>query len=272
MIENVLQIMPLWLAGIFLVLLCLLGYEAGRFIHMRFSGDPAIERPRSDAENYIIGAIFGLFAFIVGFTFSIASDRFDSRRGWVAEEATAITTMFLRAEFLDEPFRTDLRKTLREYAHTRVAPDGNWNEQMERQVELSHRLRERLWAVARDGAYPYRDSDLGGYIIEGMNDLLSVGTRRELAGTAHIPNRIFNALLLYMVVASAVLGYLSGPQANRARIAAGLLFSMMALSIVLILDLDRPRGGEIKVPQTALENLVAALDKQKLEPVAAPRP
>ena len=65
MIENVLQIMPLWLAGIFLVLLCLLGYEAGRFIHKRFSGDPAIERPRSDAENYIIGAIFGLVNAVV---------------------------------------------------------------------------------------------------------------------------------------------------------------------------------------------------------------
>jgi hypothetical protein len=48
-----------------------------------------------------------------------------------------------------------------------------------------------------------------------------------------------------------------------------LLFALFAMAIILILDLDRPRAGSIEVPQTALVNLVAALDKV---PLHAPPP
>jgi hypothetical protein len=269
MIDNLLPSLPLWLGAFILILLCILSSEAGRFAHgaMTRRGD-VTDLPKSEAEGYIIGAIFGLFAFIIGFTFSIAVDRFDERRGWVAEEATAITTLFLRADLLDEPFRSELRSTLRDYAHTRIAPDGLWNETMQRQLEQSRHLRQKLWEEARSGAYPYRDTDLGSYIVEGANDLLTIGTRRELAGTEHIPDRILNSLLLYLIAASATLGYLSTGEAKRVRVASTLLFTLMALAIVLILDLDRPRAGSIKVPQAALVTLVTTLDQVQLH--AAP--
>ena len=62
----------------------------------------------------------------------MALDRYDDRRSWVAEEATAISTAYLRADLFDEPFRTNLRNSLRGYAHARIVPDDAPPEEMAR--------------------------------------------------------------------------------------------------------------------------------------------
>ena len=46
--------------------------------------------------------MLGLLALLLGFTFSMAVDRFDARRAVVLEEANAIGTAYLRTQVLDE--------------------------------------------------------------------------------------------------------------------------------------------------------------------------
>ena len=266
MLEPILKLFPLWLIGLILIAACLFASEAGRFVHRRnVRRNPKAQRKeKSDSEGYIIGAIFGLLAFVIGLTFSIAVDRFDDRRAWVAQEATAINTAFLRASLFDEPYCSRLQLTLREYARTRIAPNGRWDDKMDRQVKRSHELRQTLWDETHAAVYPVRTTELGSSLLEAIGDTLTVGTRRELSGQAHIPNRIFNALLLYLLVASAVLGYLMGDETGRMRTATALLFALFAAAIILILDLDSPRAGSIQVSQQSLEALLANLDRVDL--------
>src|ERR1043165_7252770 len=110
MIQDFLPTLPLWLIGLLLILVCLLAFAAGRLIRQRsvhrLGFDDLI---KSESEGYIIGAIFSLFAFMIGMTYSIALDRFDERRVLVVEEATALHSLFLRTELLDEPIQTQLR-------------------------------------------------------------------------------------------------------------------------------------------------------------------
>jgi hypothetical protein len=272
MLDKLLLTVPLWLAGLIIVIICLLAAEAARLVFKRiasrlgYGGEPV----KSDGEGYIIGAIFALFAFMVGLTFSIAIQRFDERRGWVAVEANAIDATFRGSQLFDEPYRSQLQATLRDYAHTRIAPDGLWNIRMEQQLERSRQLRQQLWNETRQTVYPVRETDLASSFVESVNSTFDAGLRREWAGTAHIPDRIVNALLLYLIVTSAVLGYLSGKQRSGLRLPSYFLFALFASAIVLILDLDRPRGGTIKVSQKPLEELVATLDRVKL-PRAAER-
>lgn len=271
MFDAILESVPLWLIGLLLVVACIGAARLGRYLRRRGEqGSAAEEQEKSDAESYIIGAIFGLLAFIIGLTFSIAVDRFDTRRGWVAEEATAINTAFLRAGLFDEPHRSQLQLTIRDYARTRIAPNGVWDEHMEAQVKRSHQLKRQLWDQTQAAVYPVRETELASYFVDAMNETLNVGTRRELAGVAHIPTRILASLLLYLLVASTVLGYLLGDSAGRYRHATTLLFALFAISIIVILDLDSPRSGSIEVSQQGLEDLVANLDRLKLP--AAPPP
>ncbi|MFL6862271.1 MAG: hypothetical protein ACJ8DZ_04660, partial [Allosphingosinicella sp.] len=211
------------------------------------------------AEGYIIGSIFGLLALMVGFTFSIAQDRFDNRRAWSAQEATAIATTYMRADLFDEPERTRLRSTIRAYTQLRVSEKGNWDEAGESQLAASDRLRPRLWSETRVAVYPYRTTELGSYFVEAVNEMLETGTRRAVASRAYVPARIINVLILYLLVASATLGFLMGDRRGL-RLASTLLLALFVLAISLILDLDRPRAGAIRVPQRALLELVAGMN------------
>ncbi len=263
-LDPVLQTIPLWVFGVLIFVVCVIAREGGVWVRRRAgAGDDA---EKSDAEGYIITAIFALLAFMVGLTFSIAIDRYDDRRALVAEEANAISTAYLRASLFDEPFRSTLQSTLRQYAHTRIAPDGLWDERMETQLERSQALRGRFWSEARAAIMPVRETELASYFVDAVNEVLNVGARRNLLGRAHIPTRILDILLLYLIVSSAVLGYLLGGRPGRKRQASTLLVALFTIAIVLILDIDRPRSGSVNVPQRALEELVATLDGDRIQP------
>jgi hypothetical protein len=57
------------------------------------------EPERKDLE-IILGAVLTLFALVVGFSFSMATGRYDLRKNLEAGEAVAIGTEYLRAGFL----------------------------------------------------------------------------------------------------------------------------------------------------------------------------
>jgi hypothetical protein len=269
MINHILGVIPLWLFGLLLAALCTLVCELGRLVRRRLgSRSPATAEP--GGQGYVVGAIFGLLAFLISFTFSIAVDRFDARRDWMAQETNAIQTTFLRAYFFDEPVRSQLQSTIRQYAHSRIAPEDIWDLRIEPQLAYSHRLQDQLWLETRIAVYPVRETDLASYFLATMNEMLDVGTRRELAGMANIPGRILNSLLIYLLVSCFVLGFVATSEAALMRTPSALMFLLFAIAIVMILDLDNPRAGAIKVSQTVLTNLVAALDRVELPPPTRP--
>lgn len=261
-LDPVLQASPLWIAGLCLFVVCVLAREAGALLYRWLKArNPCRADSGAEAESHVIAAIFGLLAFIVALSFSIALDHFDARRALVTDEANAISTSYLRASLFDEPHRTRLQATLREYAHSRIAPDGLWDARMEAQLTQSLALRERLWDETQSAVYPVRETELASYFLDATNEVLNVGTRRQLAGRSHIPTRIVDILFIYLVVAAAVLGYLLGDRPGLKRQATTVLLLLFSVMIVTVLDLDRPQAGAIQVPQGALEELVATLDR-----------
>ena len=263
-IDPLVRTMPLWALALLLVAAAILALEAGAWLGRRQMARALLrshhEPSKSDAEDYIIGSIFGLLAFLIGLTFSMALDRFDERRGWVDEESAAISTAYLRAELLDEPHRSQLRTTLRDYAGLRLTPDGISNAELAHRSEQDREIRDLLWKRTTEAVYPIRETELASYYVEAVNNALNVGTRRELEGRAQVPVQILDILFLYLLISSAVLGSLLGREGNRQRASATLLIVLFTLSIILILDIDRPRSGSIKVSQRGLEALVVKMN------------
>ena len=72
-------------------------------------------------EGYVVSAVLGLLALMLGFTLAMAVDRYETRRALVLEEANAIGTTYLRAQLFGEPHRARLSKLLVEYNDNRLA-------------------------------------------------------------------------------------------------------------------------------------------------------
>ena len=98
------------LSLLFLLLSALLGY---------WLGERATARAFATTAT-IAGAILGMLALIIGFTFSMPLLRYDARRDAVLQEATAIGTTALRARLLPAPSSTESLNLLREYMQIRL--------------------------------------------------------------------------------------------------------------------------------------------------------
>jgi hypothetical protein len=70
-------------------------------------------RQREDIST-VEGAILGLHALLIAFTFSLALSRFEVRQDAVLHEANAIGTTSLRARLLPAPYNTESLKLLRD--------------------------------------------------------------------------------------------------------------------------------------------------------------
>ena len=88
--------------------------EAGRLLGVR-----AIGRGGDDVST-LEGAILGLLALMISFTFAMALSRYEARRDAVLIEANAIGTTALRARLLPAPYNVDINKLLQEYVRIRL--------------------------------------------------------------------------------------------------------------------------------------------------------
>src|SRR5262245_65623081 len=68
-----------------------------------------------DNVSTLEGAILGLLALMISFTFAMALSRFEARRDAVLSEANAIGTTALRARLLPVPHNSEVLKLLHEY-------------------------------------------------------------------------------------------------------------------------------------------------------------
>ena len=114
----------------------------------RTGGDGTRETASESGEQALtLSSVMGLLALLVAFTFSIAIERFDTRRVNVLNEANAIGTTYLRAQLLDQPHRTRISALLVDYTETRVA------------LATARHLAERRALLARNDALIVRSVD-----------------------------------------------------------------------------------------------------------------
>jgi hypothetical protein len=219
-----------------------------------------------DSAKQHIGAVqallFGLVALILAFTLSLALQRFDSRSEAVVDEANAIGTTYLRALLLPSSVRADVRKALREYVDLRVE-DGarTLADQAARAAGQADaaRAHNRLWAYAEQAAAEDPNPVTTGLFIQSLNDLIDAYGKRDAELARSVPETIVLILLGAFLVATAILGYASGVTGHRPSLVAYILVAMIVVVVFIIIDLDRPRRGLIRVSQASLTDLQAAM-------------
>ena len=107
------------------------------------------------------------------------------------------------------------------------------------------------------------------YMLPAINAVLDTGVEREALNESRIPGAILFSLIAYNLLTAAMLGYALTGRRTRQRAPATVLFVLLALAITLILDLDRPQRGTIRVDQTPMQNQVNGFAPL---PGAAPQP
>jgi len=249
---------PLWLVFSFSVSLVLLSIVVGFAIGLRqrARGTDIAEAP----VGSIIGALLGLLAFLLTFTFGMASSRFDARRQLLLSEVNAIATTALRAETLPEPERSACLSLFRKYVDIRVEVAGN-PFRIKRALAESDSLQDDLWAnaVSISGKM---NSPIGALFVSSLNEVIDLHTSRKTVVLLYrIPLTIWLGLGMVTVFSMGAVGFQFGLFAKH-HWGLGLVLAMTFSTVVLLITvLDRPYDDLLKVNHGAMLELQQKLHR-----------
>lgn len=255
---------PIWAifaATIIVVIVAIeVGYQFGRAMHRRS------EDEKESPVSAIAGAILGLAAFMLAFTFGIVSERYDARKGLVRDDAIAIRTAWKRSDFLPETDRAEAAALLRQYVDMRVKFADVLNlepESVKSFLSETQRLQDRLWNMAVANARKDMNSDVAALYIDSLNAVNGIHASRVVVGIqARVPSEIWLVLYCITILGMTSVGYQTGIAGSKRSMARPILALSFALVIALIASLDRPDSGVLKVTQQPLidlhESMVAA--------------
>ncbi|HEY2356372.1 MAG TPA: hypothetical protein VGH86_02900 [Phenylobacterium sp.] len=211
-------------------------------------------------EGYTVSAVLGLMALLLGFTFSLAVDRFDTRRERVLESANAVGTAYLQTQLLGEPHRSRISNILVRYVDNAIVLGKAKPRDTPPLVARDDQLLTELWQATAPAFDSIRGIDFSSTYVSSINSMIDMDGARRAARSSHVPSEVFLVLAVYFVVTAVVLGYvLTG---FRGRVAAGFLLVLMVMSLLLILDIDRPTLGGVREPQTPMEDLQKSMAAQ----------
>ena len=120
-VDHVVHVTPFWLAVIVFAGMALAAWTGHTWRKRRDRTASKKDKDEENKENLVVSSVMGLLALLIGFTFSLAIDRFDTRRERVLMEANAIGTTYLRAQMLDEPHRSRISAMLVRYTDMSLA-------------------------------------------------------------------------------------------------------------------------------------------------------
>lgn len=252
MIFDLFMNIPLWGIFIFTLLIVLVAFEGGVILGKK-------HRLSSEGEDRapigsIVAAALGLLAFLLAFTFGIAASKFDERRGLVVDEANAIGTTYLRAGYLVEPHQTQIKHLLKEYVSVRL--NALKPEKLAQGLKKAEELQDQLWQQAVDVAEKNPNSVMVGLFIHSLNEVIDLHAKRVNIGIhIRIPIIIWGTLYFVTMLAIGSLGYQIGLTHTRYIGITLLLILTFSTVITLIVDLDRPQEGLVKVSQQSLIDL-----------------
>lgn len=245
----------LHLAGLSILLILLasleIGVQFGKLVSRRHSPTDG----EKSSTNFATAGMMGLLAFLLGVSLSMASDRYQQRRDSVLAEANAIGTAWLRATVGTTAAEAEaLHRLLRVYTEVRIetvigSPDPVKND--ERLLERSNALQSEMWTIAR-GVAERSPTPISGLLLSSLNEMIDLSLTNRRNFNTHVPPYILRLLLTVSIFAVGAVGYGFGLVGSRQPILSVLLLGVWTLAIVLIVDIDRPQSGEVRIDPAPL--------------------
>jgi hypothetical protein len=234
----------LWLASL-----------VGSWLHKH---NPSAEGELHEDLGILLGATLTLLALIIGFSVSMASNRYDQRKNLEEAEANAIGTEILRADLLSPADAASVRSLLGAYLDQRILFYINQDETRQAQIDQStSQLQTGLWDAVR-GTATAQPTPVTALVLAGMNDVINSQGYTQAAFWNRIPGPVWWLMAAIALCSNVLFGFRSR-DGKAARKLSLVLPLVVSIAFLLIADIDAPRHGLIHVSAQNLENLAKSL-------------
>ena len=212
-------------------------------------------------RDVIVAATLTLLGLIIGFSFSMAIERYSQRKNYEEAEANAIGTEWVRADLLPAADAASVHKLLKEYLNQRILHYETRGETDLQQIDRrTAELQSQLWTalLAPATAQP---NPVSALILSGMNDVLNSQGYTQAAWWNRIPSGAWILMLAIALCCNMLVGY-SAHTAQGGPVRFLVLPIILSVAFFLIADIDSPRQGVIRVIPQNLVGLAQSLPTQ----------
>jgi len=228
------------------------------------------QRSRVAGENAqaglgaIDGAIFGLMGLLIAFTFTGAANRFQERRELITQHVNTIGTAWLRLDLLSDEARDQARDGLRRYVDSMMQTTRNVADQQTALADLAklNAIQKEVWDHLIDATKRDRTLPLAQTVLPPVNEMFDLSNSRLLASRQHPPLAVFAMLGSLVLLSGLLAGFGMAKSDRQSPLHVVGFAAVMALSIYLILDMEYPRLGLVRVDtfDQALRELRATMN------------
>ena len=206
----------------------------------------------STVESPVFGAIFGLLALLITFTFSGAAGRFEERRQLIVKEARSIATASALLDLLPGPQQAGVRSALKRYVDDRASfyeDVSKSRASLELRVERSTVLSRQLWqtAVAEVRRLDVSYQQVALPFLGALTQMFDACESERLATRFHPPDLIWLSLAILALVGAFLSGYSMALAGKRDFLLVALFACLMAWVLYVTLNLEFARLGSIRM-------------------------
>ena len=254
--------LPQWIVGLFLFV-CLyaaleLGYRIG------YSRRELWKDADTGGGRIVLNSTFALLSLMLAFTYGAGLSRFDSSKKALLQEANAIGTVYLRADMIAEPESTELKQALRDYARTRlVRKELRSAEQLETMLRETTQAQTRMWnIVATVQEKSQSDSVITSRLIDSVDHLINIHTKRVAAFFDKLPTAVLVMLLFVASASISIAGFNAGISGKMSRWRMTTFIFILMGVMLIIHDFDQPAGGFIHLNQDVISNVLEEIESE----------
>ncbi|WP_339669899.1 hypothetical protein [Dasania marina] len=239
-----------------------LSFRTGKFIQHKTNDE------LKSLTGSVQASILGLLALLLGFTFSMAMQRFDNRNLALIDEVNAIGTVALRVHLLEQQYHRDTYQKLDEYIDLRIVlgkTDLSETATRKQYNNTLTKLQYELWTLATQAASSDPRPTTTGAYINALNAMFDAQSKRNALLQMHVPEVVLLLLFIVFIASLGIMGYSSGLSNKRLAIPTVLIAFLISMIVFIIIDLDRPKRGLIQVNQQIMQELKESMNDNLLK-------
>jgi hypothetical protein len=255
-VDSIVEHLDAWLIALVFAGAMLGSWALGRRWGRRFSGETG-----EDPGTKFTDASMALLGLLLAFTFAIALGRYDQRRLAVVAESNAIGDFYTCASLLKEPYRSCLQDVIREYAQDQLdtphetLTGADDKETTKRTLERFARMTNLVNKAIAEG------TPIAMPLTNTLNNVTSSNASRLAMYQERLPWSIVLLLFLGSVIPAFLVGEKQGAT-QKVHLSGSISFIVLVTLVVfVILDLNQPHRGMIRVSQDPLARVIQSMSR-----------
>lgn len=248
--EKIFQVNALMIAAIFFILIYILNWM-GYYVKKKI----VLRQPEKDISlGTAEGALMGLMALLLAFTFGMASSKYESRRQTIIDEANLLNTVLYRLKLYPDSVKRSMLTDFRSYLDSRIDywDAGDDPVKINAALENAGKNFNNLWIDNTSLINDANNKSRAEQLVPVLISLKNMVTTREAGRISAVPSLIILVLLILVFVASFLTGYGLKP-GSRNPVFSVAFAIMLSVALYIVMELSRPRQGYINLDNAEKE-------------------